>query len=61
MSDSRPRIRDWDSLDDSEQMELRLAFGHYLDSLPPTCSLEAKIERFRRWLAERGIDYRERP
>jgi hypothetical protein len=54
-------MRDWHSLDDSEQTELRLAFGQFLDSLPPTCSLETKIERFRCWLAERGVDYRERP
>jgi hypothetical protein len=54
-------MRDWHGLDDGEQTELRVAFGHYLDTLPPTCSLETKIERFRRWLAERGVDYRERP
>jgi hypothetical protein len=39
------------------QLELRDAYGHYLDSLPPTCSMETKIERFRRWLEEQGIVY----
>ncbi|WP_078118264.1 hypothetical protein [Thiosocius teredinicola] len=49
--------RDWNDLDGDEQIALREAYGHYLDSLPPTCDLDTKIERFRRWLAERGIEY----
>jgi hypothetical protein len=53
---SRPP-RDWRSLSEDTQIELRIAFGHYLDSLPPTCSLGTKIERFRHWLAEHGIRY----
>jgi hypothetical protein len=47
----------WESLPEDRQLELREEYGHYLDSLPPTCSLETKIERFRRWLEERGITY----
>lgn len=54
-----PALRDWNSLDEDEQTALRVAFGRHLDSLPPTCSLEAKIARFRGWLAERGVDYRD--
>lgn len=50
-------LRDWDDLEAEEQLALREAYGHYLDSLPPTCSLEAKIERFRSWLAERDVRY----
>lgn len=50
--------RDWAELGDEEQTRLQIAYGHYLDSLPPTCSLETKIERFRHWLAAQGIDYR---
>jgi hypothetical protein len=50
-------LRDWDDLEVEEQLALREGYGHYLDSLPPTCSLEAKIERFRRWLAERDVRY----
>ena len=53
--------RDWHGLDEDEQTALRVAFGHDLDSLPPTCSLETKIARFRSWLAKRGIDYRDTP
>jgi hypothetical protein len=60
MQQDGPR-RDWEALDDAEQTEFRVAFGHYLDGLPPTCSLDAKIERFRAWLAARGIDYRDGP
>ena len=47
----------WDSLPEDRQLELREAYGHYLDALPPTCCLDSKIERFRRWLRERGIGY----
>jgi hypothetical protein len=50
--------RDWAELGEEEQTRLQIAYGRYLDSLPPTCSLETKIERFRRWLADRGIEYR---
>jgi hypothetical protein len=49
--------RNWHDLSAEEQLALREAYGHYLDSLPPTCDLTNKIERFRHWLAERGVDY----
>jgi hypothetical protein len=49
----------WDSLPEGRQLQLREEYGHYLDLLPPTCSLDSKIERFRRWLQERGIGYPE--
>jgi hypothetical protein len=48
----------WEVLPEERQIRLRVEFGHYLDTLPPTCSLETKIERFRRWLQERGVSYR---
>jgi hypothetical protein len=50
-------LREWAELDAAEQLALREAYGHYLDTLPPTCSLDTKIERFKRWLAERGVRY----
>jgi hypothetical protein len=60
MSDKSKTLRDWDSLDSDEQTAIRIEYGRYLDSLPPTCSLETKIERFRNWLHEqKGIDYRQ--
>jgi hypothetical protein len=51
-------MRDWDSLEAAEQLRLREEYGHYLDTLPPTCSLEEKNARFQRWLGERGIVFR---
>jgi hypothetical protein len=56
---SEPPLKDWNDLDPDEQTAIRVEYGHYLDSLPPTCSMETKIERFRRWLREeKGVDYR---
>ena len=52
-----PRLRPWQQLSSQEQLRLREEYGHYLDRLPPTCSLQTKIERFRSWLAERGVVY----
>ncbi|MCG8015799.1 MAG: hypothetical protein JAY97_06250 [Candidatus Thiodiazotropha sp. 'RUGA'] len=46
---------EWESLDRNAQIKLREAFGHYLDTLPPTCSLDMKIARFKEWLREKGI------
>jgi hypothetical protein len=51
-------LRDWDDLDSDQQIALQVEFGHWLDALPPTCSLDAKVARFREWLRERGIQYR---
>jgi hypothetical protein len=51
-------IRQWRELTDTERTQLLEAFGHYQDQLPPTCSLELKIDRFRSWLLARGIAYR---
>jgi hypothetical protein len=61
MNHEDPKLRPWECLDEREQTELRTAFGYDLDRLPPTCSLETKIERFRRWLRARRIDYRGMP
>jgi hypothetical protein len=58
MVDTSDHMRDWDTLDTEEQTTLRIEYGYYLDSLPPTCSLETKIERFRNWLREhKRINY----
>jgi hypothetical protein len=51
--------RDWDDLSATEQLRLREAFGRYLDTLPPTCSMDTKLERFRHWLSGQGVDYRQ--
>ncbi len=52
-------MRPWASLESEEQINLQVAFGHYLDTLPRTCSLEVKVERFRSWLQSQGIDYQD--
>ncbi|MCB1757724.1 MAG: hypothetical protein KDJ38_19550 [Gammaproteobacteria bacterium] len=59
MTEDADKLTDWDSLDAEEQTRIQVEYGYYLDTLTPTCSLETKIERFRRWLkAEKGIRYR---
>ena len=50
-------MRQWSRLSPAEQLALREDFGRYQDSLPPTCSMDAKIERFRAWLAEHDVDF----
>ena len=58
MTEEYSDLRDWNTLESEEQTRIRIEYGHYLDSLPPTCSLETKIERFRNWLREnKAIDY----
>lgn len=59
MNNSNAKLRPWESLTAHEQIELRIAFGYYLDHLSPTCSLDTKIQRFRGWLQEQGIDYKD--
>lgn len=49
---------DWEQLDRQRQVELREAFGHHLDTLPPSCSLDMKIARFQEWLSLKGIQYK---
>ena len=55
--DNSEQGRPWSSLPAAEQLELRETYGHYLDGLPPTCDLDTKVERFERWLRERGVRY----
>lgn len=47
----------WSSLDSDAQTKLRMAHQEWLDSQPPTCSLDTKMERFVHWLAERGVSF----
>ena len=51
------QLKNWDELTDEEQDRLLDAFGFYLDQLPPTCSMESKVARFRHWLRENGVNY----
>jgi hypothetical protein len=52
---------DWETLNRKEQIKLREAFGHHLDTLHPSCSLDMKIARFQEWLSHRGIHYKGQP
>jgi hypothetical protein len=52
---------DWERLDRQQQIKLREAFGHHLDTLPPSCSLDMKIARFQEWLSQKGIQYKTYP
>jgi hypothetical protein len=45
----------WSLLPPGEQLRLREEYGRHLDTQPRTCDLELKLERFRAWLAERGV------
>lgn len=53
-------MTDWKYLERDEQIRLREAFGHYLDTLPPSCSLDMKIARFDDWLRQQGICYQDK-
>jgi hypothetical protein len=56
-TDVNEDLREWNSLSAREQLELRIDYGHYLDSLPPTCTLGLKLEYFRAWLRTQGVRY----
>lgn len=55
VSDAR-LLRPWSALSPSEQLALRERYGRYLETLPPTCDLGTKMERFRDWLALEGVE-----
>lgn len=54
-------LRSWADLTPAEQLRLREEYGRYLDALPRTCDLGVKLDRFRAWLAERGVRFDEAP
>lgn len=49
-------MRRWSELNAGEQLRLREAYGRYLDGLPPTCSTDTKMDRFRAWLATHSVE-----
>ena len=51
------QLKPWADLSHEEQLALREEYGRYLDTLPPTCDMDRKLERFRIWLAERGVRF----
>lgn len=50
-------MKSWEDLHRDEQIKLLIHYGHYLDELPPTCSMESKEIRLRDWLAEQNVEY----
>lgn len=50
-------MKTWHDLSSDEQLQLRLDYQAYLDSLPPTCSLDDKVAAFAMWLAERDVSF----
>jgi hypothetical protein len=57
MTEDRPPLRPWSTLDSDEQTALRGAYQVELDKEPPTCSMDTKVERFANWLAARGVSF----
>jgi hypothetical protein len=51
------RLSPWADLTAEQQLRLREEYGRYLDTLPRTCDLGVKLDRFRGWLAERGVRF----
>jgi hypothetical protein len=51
------KVRAWEELTAAEQLRLREEYGRYLDTLPRTCDLGVKLDRFRAWLAGRGVRF----
>ncbi|MGD8557623.1 MAG: hypothetical protein PVJ14_09715 [Chromatiales bacterium] len=59
MKREKNKLRDWESLEPEQRTSIQIEYGYYLDTLPKTCSLDTKIERFRKWLrSEKGICYK---
>jgi hypothetical protein len=54
-------LKSWVDLTPEEQVRLREEYGRYLDTLPPTCDLDVKLDRFRAWLAARGVRFGDAP
>jgi transposase len=54
----QPKQRNWTEPSAEKQSAVRVEYGRHLDTLPPTCSMETGIERFRSWLRKHeGIGY----
>ena len=55
---AKSELTPWSSLDDDARIKLRMAHEAWLDSQPPTCSLDTKMTRFVHWLAGRGVSFK---
>lgn len=50
-------LTSWKDLTARERSQLQGEYQIELDALPPTCSMETKVERFARWLQQRGVAF----
>jgi hypothetical protein len=57
MTKDQSDLRPWGDLSATEQLELREAYQAELDRQPLTCSLDEKMNRFTKWLEERGVAF----
>ena len=55
----QPELRPWTDLDEATRTRLLVGHQRWLDTQPPTCALDTKVERFKSWLAEHGIAFDE--
>ena len=51
-------MKRWSDLSEDEQLALRMAYDRATGTLPGTCSIDQKIQRFTDWLADQGVSYR---
>ncbi len=57
MTSDKAGLTPWAALDKDAQIKLRLDYQAELDANPRTCSLDEKMDRFTKWLAERGVGF----
>ena len=50
-------MRDWHDLSVDEQLALREAYGRDPACQTATCSMDAKISMFSKWLSDRGVRF----
>ena len=57
MPDDKTELTPWAQLDPAARLALQRDYQVELESRPLTCSLDEKMARFTRWLAERGVSF----
>jgi hypothetical protein len=57
MTDTDKELTPWAALDADARLALQRDYQAELDTQPLTCSLDEKMARFTKWLAERGVSF----
>jgi hypothetical protein len=57
MTDTGKNLTPWADLDAEARLKLQRDYQAELDTQPLTCSLDEKMDRFTKWLAERGVSF----